>query len=1197
VRHVAAPLAFAIAVATSGLANAASSTTPLTPAFAGKMTAAVRQELAVTATNSFMRVIVTLVPQADLDAIGGGTRRARLRATITELQDVADQAQAPLLDQLDAWQNEGLVRRFTPYWIFDGIAVEAVQSVIDEIAARSDVVGVDTDRTVWEPAPATLAAPAGPPEPNVSLINAPAMWDLGFTGQGIVVASMDTGVDATHPDLAASWRGGTNSWFDPYGQHPAAPVDLNGHGTSTTGVMVGRDSGGTSIGVAPDAQWIAVKIFNDQGSATSSGIHAGFQWLLDPDGNPTTPDAPQVVDNSWSLTNPGCDLTFQADLQALASAGILPVFAAGNSGPSAGTSASPSNYPEALAVGATDGSDVVADFSSRGPSTCGGRQSVYPDVMAPGVSVHTTDRFATYTNASGTSLSAPHVAGALALLLDAYPNLPVTEQRGGLTEGAVDLGTTGPDDTYGHGRIDVLAAYNWVTADNVPGAPTNVVATDGNGQATVTWSAPSSDGGSPITGYTVTATPGGQQSVVDGSTLSAVVLGLTNGTSYTFMVVATNAAGSSAPSAPSNAVTPKAVPGAPTNVSAVAANHAATVSWTPPSSNGGSALTGYTLTASPGGATKSVGPAATSTSFTGLTNGTSYTFTIVATNANGSSVPSSPSNAVTPRTVPGAPTNPVATAGNGSASVTWSAPASNGGSAITGYTVTSNVGGFSASVDGSTLTAVVSGLTNGTSYQFRVIATNEAGNGGQSPLSNAVTPKAVPGAPTKVSAVAANHAATVSWTPPSSNGGSALTGYTLTASPGGATKSVGPAVTSTSFTGLTNGTSYTFTVVARNAAGSSAPSGQSNAVTPGNVPGVAANVSAVAGNQMASVAWTAPSSGGSATSYTVTASTGGRSTTVGGSSRSAIVAGLSNGTDYTFTVVAANASGTGQASAASNAATPTSAVSPVVFASNRPGSSGFDIYLMNSDSSGVVRLLGRPGSDTDPALSPDGTRIVFVSGSNATSEIWVMNVDGTGLTRLTNNGFTDRDPNWSPGGTNIVFASNQDGGSDVEIYTMSADGYGVTRLTNNTNSDSLPAWSPDGTKIAFSSNRVSNAETWVMNADDSSPVRLTTKSGTDQAPAWSPDGTKIAFTNAAAGGDTHLFVVNADGQNPTDLSVVSGASNVKDTAPAWSPNGAQLLFASTRAQSPNFDLYRMQRDGTGVLRLTIQTGDDAAPDW
>ncbi len=144
-------------------------------------------------------------------------------------------------------------------------------------------------------------------------------------------------------------------------------------------------------------------------------------------------------------------------------------------------------------------------------------------------------------------------------------------------------------------------------------------------------------------------------------------------------------------------------------------------------------------------------------------------------------------------TAPTAPLNPTATAGNASATITWVVPASDGGSPITGYTVTSNVGGFSATVDGSTLSTVIAGLTNGTSYRFRVVATNAIGHSALSAQSNAVKPMTVPGAPTNVAATAGSAGATVSWTPPAFNGGSAITGYTLAAAPGGRTKSVVPA--------------------------------------------------------------------------------------------------------------------------------------------------------------------------------------------------------------------------------------------------------------------------------------------------------------------------------------------------------------------------------------------------------------------
>ena len=142
-------------------------------------------------------------------------------------------------------------------------------------------------------------------------------------------------MDVNHPDLAGRWRGGPNSLVRPLRPAPHDPTDVSGHGTATMGVMVGGDAGGTSIGMAPGATWIAAKIFNDAGSATATAIHSAMQWVLDPDGDPATADAPQVVNNSWAYGTPGCNLAFQPDLQALRAAEIVPVFAAGNYGPGA----------------------------------------------------------------------------------------------------------------------------------------------------------------------------------------------------------------------------------------------------------------------------------------------------------------------------------------------------------------------------------------------------------------------------------------------------------------------------------------------------------------------------------------------------------------------------------------------------------------------------------------------------------------------------------------------------------------------------------------------------------------------------------------------------------------------------------------------------------------------------------------------
>ena len=414
-------------------------------------------------------VIVTLKDQADLSQIGGPDRPARLRGIIRALQAKAEAAQKQLIALLRAREAQGKVDNITPFWVMDGLAVTATQDVIQEVAAQPEVLKITPDDIPIVPA---YPQAAGAPEQNLTAINAPALWNLGWDGQGIIVANMDSGVDVNHPDLAARWRGGNNSWYDPYGQHPTTPTDLSGHGTWTMGVMVGGDAGETSIGVAPQAQWIAVKIFNDQGASTATAIHQGFQWLLDPDGDVNTADAPHVVNNSWSLGYPGCDLEFQFDLQALRAAGILPVFAAGNYGPGGSTSPSPANYPEALAVGATDNNNTIYANSSRGPSACGEAQTIYPELMAPGINIKTTDLFNLYTNATGTSIAAPHVAGTLALLLSAYPNLTVSDQEAALINSALDLGPAGPDNDYGHGRLDGLAAYQWLSSGGSTPTPT-----------------------------------------------------------------------------------------------------------------------------------------------------------------------------------------------------------------------------------------------------------------------------------------------------------------------------------------------------------------------------------------------------------------------------------------------------------------------------------------------------------------------------------------------------------------------------------------------------------------------------------------------------------------------------------------------------------------------------------------------------
>ena len=406
-------------------------------------------------------VIVSLADKADLKAFkeekDKGVRRGKL---IRALQSTADYSQK----ELKQFLINKKAKKVQSLWIFNGLAVTASSSVIYDLTDQPGVESIRLDKAVQAPEPTPAATASF--EWNLDAIRAPELWTMGYTGAGVVVANMDTGVDGQHPDLASQYRGGNNSWFDPNGEHITTPYDADGHGTQTMGLIVGGNGGGSAIGVAPAAQWIAVKIFNDAGQATYSGIHQAFQWLLDPDGNPTSNDAPDLVNNSWTLrgSEGQCITEFQGDIQALKAAEIAVVFSGGNVGPNPDSSESPANNPGSFAVGATDDTNTIDSSSSRGPSACD--SGIYPQVVAPGVNVKSADLTfgglfpGSYAYVSGTSFAAPHVAGAMALLLSSFPDAMVVELETALKDSAFDLGPAGPDEDYGYGLLDVVEAYS-----------------------------------------------------------------------------------------------------------------------------------------------------------------------------------------------------------------------------------------------------------------------------------------------------------------------------------------------------------------------------------------------------------------------------------------------------------------------------------------------------------------------------------------------------------------------------------------------------------------------------------------------------------------------------------------------------------------------------------------------------------------
>lgn len=407
-------------------------------------------------------------PRALRKSFAGESRAARRREVTLRLKQAAADAGGELVERLRAAGG----RRIRDLWISNAVALRATPDLLRDLIEDPAVSQVRLDRQIDAPMPmiGTMAEAAW----NLEMVRAPQVWTRGYRGRGVVVGLLDTGVDASHPDLAGSWRGGTNSWFDPYAQR-AAPHDSTGHGTQVLGLIVGGVSGGSPIGVAPDAQWIAARIFDDAGTADESAVHLAFQWLLDPDGDPLTDDAPDLVNNSWSSTDDGlCNSAFQPDIDALVAADIAVVFAAGNFGPSPASSVSPGNNARVQSVGAVDATGAVAEFSSRGPSACD--DAIYPKVVAPGDGVMTTDLslggVAQYTLVAGTSFSAPHLTGVMALLRGAAPAATVEQIESAIASTASDVGAAGPDDAAGYGLVDALAAL-----DALPVAPDN----DGDG--------------------------------------------------------------------------------------------------------------------------------------------------------------------------------------------------------------------------------------------------------------------------------------------------------------------------------------------------------------------------------------------------------------------------------------------------------------------------------------------------------------------------------------------------------------------------------------------------------------------------------------------------------------------------------------------------------------------------------------------
>lgn len=487
-------------------------TPPTSLATTAKLDAALLQQL-----NSAARApaLIVLSQQADTRWTATlPTKQAKGRAVVAALRAQADRDQPALVAVL---ADRGIsVQRFLSV---NALAAEIDLATAHMLAARPDVARIVADPSVQrvEPVATTNKSRAAPTqiEWNIKYVNAPQVWALGYTGQGIVVAGEDTGVYWNHAALQQRYRGwnGTTAdhnynWHDAIrsdigagndnvcGRPSATPCDDFSHGTHTIGSIVGVD-GTYNIGVAPGATWIACRNM-DNGDGNAATYIECIDWMLAPyplggtiaQGDPDR--APDIINNSWGCPpSEGCsatpaDLIGQSILNVV-NAGILFVASAGNAGPGCGTVKDPpAIYPESFTVGAHNASGTIAGFSSRGPVAYNGTTRIGPDLTAPGVDVVSAINSDNgYASAQGTSMAAPHVAGVAALLWSARPELRgqvaltrrIVQETATPTTASVScggmLGSSIPNNTYGYGKVNALAAIQTTLQGNITvnGAP------------------------------------------------------------------------------------------------------------------------------------------------------------------------------------------------------------------------------------------------------------------------------------------------------------------------------------------------------------------------------------------------------------------------------------------------------------------------------------------------------------------------------------------------------------------------------------------------------------------------------------------------------------------------------------------------------------------------------------------------------
>ena len=455
-----------------------------------------RQVLETLAASGSADFVIEMAEQADLSAayaISDWNERGQY--VVDTLKATAERSQKDAIGQLN---RQGA--RFTSYFVSNVIvvrggnqhALDAVQNlpgvarVRAPVVVRLEPVEEVLRRAVEIKLPQAILT--GTPTWGLTDAGAPAFWStFGKQGEGIIVANIDSGVQYDHPALAGAYRCGgggaipyTSCWKDATTTAiSTAPYDDNGHGTHTMGTMVGTNllynSAPYTIGMAPAADWIACKAFTAAGTAADADIIECAQWLLAPGGSAA--NRPHIINNSWG-GDPGTYVPwFRASVQAWYAAGMFPVFSAGNDGSltTCGEIGSPANYPEGLTVAAHDSSRQIAYFSSKGPITFGEMPYTKPNISAPGVGVISAYMNGESASLPGTSMAAPHVSGAAALLWSCNPALvgqiDQTFQVLQNSAGAAPAGNCsapasgGGNYTYGYGYLDVFQAGQGVCGD------------------------------------------------------------------------------------------------------------------------------------------------------------------------------------------------------------------------------------------------------------------------------------------------------------------------------------------------------------------------------------------------------------------------------------------------------------------------------------------------------------------------------------------------------------------------------------------------------------------------------------------------------------------------------------------------------------------------------------------------------------